>query len=450
MAKNEIDMTQGPLLPKILLFALPLMASSTLQLLFNAADMIVVGRYAGPEALAAVGANGSLITLFVNVFIGLSIGSNVMAAKYIGAGKQEELDETVTTSILLAILGGIFLMIVGALALGPMLIIMGTPAGILELAKLYLIIYFMGMPFNLLYNFGSALLRAVGDTRRPLIYLFISGVINIILNLVLVLGFNMSVAGVAIATVISQVVSAVLVIRCIAVSDGMLRLKFGKIRLNKVILKEIIKVGLPAGLQGVIFSMSNVLIQSSVNSFGEMAVAGNTAASNIEGFVYMAMNASYQSCVSFTGQNYGAGKPDRIIKTLFLCELTGIATGIILGWPAYFFGEQLLTIYGSSPEMIVYGMKRASVILTTYALCEVMDVPVGTLRGMGCGTVPMLISLVGACLFRVVWIFTIFQNYRTLETLYMSYPVSWILTATAQLIAVYVVFNRRFGKKSVA
>lgn len=443
MARNEIDMTNGPLLGKILLFSLPLMASSILQLLFNAADIIVVGRYSGSEALAAVGSNTALITLITNLFIGLSIGANVVLAKYIGAKKHEQARQTVHTSIAIAILGGLFLAVFGFAFSRTFLVWMGSPKEVLPLAAIYLKIYFLGMPAVMVYNFGAAILRAIGDTRRPLVFLFVSGVINIVLNLFFVIVLNMSVVGVALATVLSQCVSAVLVLYCMCADSGFVHLDFRMLSVDRARMIEIIKVGVPAGLQGMVFSISNVLIQSSVNSFGAIAVAGNTAASNIEGFIYMSMNSFYQSCVSFTGQNYGAKKPERILRVLFLCEMCGMVTGIVLGWPAFVFGRHLLSIYSSDPAVIEYGMRRVAIICTTYALCEIMDVPVGTLRGMGYGILPMTISLIGACLFRVIWIFTVFTWYRSPETLYISYPITWIITAIAQLVAVAYVWNKK-------
>lgn len=444
--KNEIDMTSGPLLGKILVFLVPLILSSTLQLLFNAADIIVVGRYVGSEALAAVGSNTSLIALFTNIFIGLSIGANVVAAKYLGAGRDADTSDTVHTSVAIAVLGGVFLLITGVIFSGPMLKLMGTPDEIVELARLYLRIYFCGMPAFLLYNFGAALLRAVGDTQRPLIYLLIAGFINLVLNLFFVISLGLGVVGVGLATVISQCISTYLVIRCLIRTDGAMRLYLRRLKISRDRLWEIVRVGVPAGLQGIVFSVSNVLIQSSINSFGAVAVAGNTAAANIEGFVYMAMNASYQACVSFTGQNYGARKPDRILKTLFWCQITGVVTGLILGWPAWFFGKQLMGLYSADSSVIAFGLRRMGIILTTYFLCEVMDVPVGTLRGMGYGLLPMTISLIGACLFRVIWIFTIFQVVRTPEILYISYPISWVITAAAQLTAIRLVWKRHWPR----
>ena len=443
----EIDMCSGPLFSKIVLFAIPLMASGVLQLLFNAADMIVVGRFAGSESLAAVGATSSLVNLIVNVFIGLSVGANVLVAQYYGAQKKRDLEETVHTSMLVALLGGCILIVIGEILAPPLLRLMGTPDDVLPLSVLYLRIFFVGMPVNLSYNFGSAILRAVGDTRRPLYFLLTAGIINVVLNLFFVIVFHMGVAGVAVATVISQAVSAVLIVQCLMRSDADYRLDVKKLRINSHKMGMIIKIGLPAGLQGTVFSISNVLIQSSVNSFGSVAMAGNTAAQNIEGFVYTAMNAVYQTALSFTSQNYGARNFKRITRIQVYCIGLVVFIGIVLGWGAVLAGSQLLGIYSSDAEVIQYGLNRLKIIATTYFICGMMDVMVGGLRGLGASIVPMIVSLLGACAFRVVWIFTIFQASRTLQTLYLSYPVSWTITLMAHVVT-YVLIRNHLQKKT--
>lgn len=432
--KYEMDMCNGPLLGKILLFSVPLMLSGILQLLFNAADIIVVGRFVGHQALAAVGSTGSLINLLINVFIGLSVGTNVLAANFYGARKEKDVSETVHTSILLSLICGSFLILLGVSAAKPLLALMGTPEDVLDQAALYMRIYFAGMPVVMLYNFGAAILRAIGDTKRPLYFLLTAGVINVILNLIFVTRFHMGVAGVALATVISQAVSAALIVRCLMHSDGCFRLELKKLKIHKEKLLQMVRIGLPAGMQGAIFSISNVLIQSSINSFGSVAMAGNTAASNIEGFVYTAMNAFHQTALSFTSQNYGARKMERIPRILLLCQICVIVVGLALGNGAYLFGRQLLGIYSSDAEVIRYGLLRMLRICIPYCLCGMMDVFVGSLRGLGSSVVPMLISLAGACGFRILWIFTVFQWDRSLEMLYLSYPVSWFLTAGAQFL----------------
>ena len=445
----EIDMCNGPLFGKILIFAVPLLLSGMLQLFFNAADIIVVGQFVGHTALAAVGSTGSLINLLVNVFVGLSVGTNVLVARYYGARDAKHLHETVHTSVLTSVLSGTALIVIGLILAEPLLTLMGTPDDVLDQAALYMRIYFVGMPATMLYNFGAAILRAVGDTKRPLYFLFISGIVNVILNLVLVLVFHLGVAGVAIATVTSQVISAVLVALCLIKTDAPYRLELKKLRIHKSKLLEIIKIGLPAGMQGAVFSISNVLIQSSINSFGSTVMAGSTAASNIENFVYTAMNALYQTALSFTGQNVGGGKYKRIGKIMRICVLDVTAIGILLGGGAYLCGSTLLSIYTSDPQVIQYGLERMMFVCLPYFLCGIMDTLVGSLRGMGYSIMPMIVSLTGACALRIVWIMTIFQMNPTLSTLFLSYPVSWFVTALAHFIC-YLVVHHRFMKKHAA
>lgn len=445
----EIDMCNGPLFGKILIFAVPLMLSGMLQLFFNAADIIVVGQFVGHTALAAVGSTGSLINLLVNVFVGLSVGTNVLVARYYGARDAKHLHETVHTSVLTSVLSGAALIVIGLILAEPLLTLMGTPDDVLDQAALYMRIYFVGMPASMLYNFGAAILRAVGDTKRPLYFLFISGIVNVILNLVLVLVFHLGVAGVAIATVTSQVISAVLVALCLIKTDAPYRLELKKLRIHKSKLLEIIKIGLPAGMQGAVFSISNVLIQSSINSFGSTVMAGSTAASNIENFVYTAMNALYQTALSFTGQNVGGGKYKRIGKIMRICVLDVTAIGILLGGGAYLCGSTLLSIYTSDPQVIQYGLERMMFVCLPYFLCGIMDTLVGSLRGMGYSIMPMIVSLTGACALRIVWIMTIFQMNPTLSTLFLSYPVSWFVTALAHFIC-YLIVHHRFMQKHAA
>lgn len=442
-------MIHGPLLGKILLFTLPLMASSILQLLFNAADIIVVGRYAGSDALAAVGSTGALINLLTNMFIGFSVGANVLVARYYGAGKPDEVSETVHTSVMLSIIGGVLLAVIGIIFASPLLELMGTPENVLPLAALYVRIYFAGMPVILLYNYGSAILRAIGDTKRPLYYLAIAGVLNIILNLILVIVFEMSVAGVALATIISQTLSAVLVIRCLMHIEGGCHLDLHQLKIHSHKLWKILQLGLPAGLQGSIFSLSNVLIQSSVNSFGAIAMAGNSAAANIEGFTYVAMNSFYQAAITFVSQNMGAMEFRRIRKIAWQCLACVTVTGTLLGNLSFFFGHQLLGIYSDEAEVIRYGIYRLEVIGTTYFLCGIMDVCVGCLRGIGYSFLPMVVSLLGACGFRILWIFTVFKGHHDLHTLYISYPISWAITASVHMIC-FLILYRRMVKKSRA
>ena len=446
--KYEIDMCSGSVFRKMLLFALPLMCSSILQLLFNAADIVVVGRFAGDNALAAVGSNTALINLFTNLFIGLSVGTNVLTAQYYGAKKETDLRETVHTSMLLSVYSGVILTVVGIVAARFLLELMKAPSEVMDLASLYLRILFAGMPSMMVYNFGSAILRAVGDTKRPLYYLLGAGIINVILNLFFVIVCGMSVAGVGLATVISETVSAALVVRCLMKEQGGIRLELKALAISKEKLGKIMRIGLPAGFQGTVFSLSNVVIQSAVNSFGSIAVAGNSAASNIEGFVYMAMNTFYQATISFTSQNFGAKQYKRIYKILAAGEIYVIATGVILGNLAVFFGNELLGIYSSNPEVIAAGMRRMKIICTIYALCGIMDVLVGALRGIGYSVIPMIVSLVGACGLRLVWIATVFQipQYHSLTTVYLSYPITWTITLTVHAVT-FALAARKVLKK---
>lgn len=441
----EIDMCNGPLFGKIILFAVPLMLSGILQLLFNAADVVVVGKFAGHESLAAVGATTSLVNLMVNIFIGLSVGANVLVARYYGGQHLKDLEETIHTAMLLALIGGLILIVLGVGLTPPLLRLMGTPKNILPLSVLYLRIVFVGMPVALIYNFGAAILRGVGDTRRPLYFLLTAGIINVILNLIFVIKFSMGVAGVALATIISQCISAVLIVQCLMRSDTYYRLQIRKLRLVPKKMREIVRIGVPAGLQGAVFSVSNILIQSSVNSFGDIAMAGNTAASSIEGFVYSAMNAIYQTALSFTSQNFGAKQFKRMTKILLYCLGLVTVVGLVMGSGAVLLGPQLISIYNDKPEVIAYGVDRLKIIGTAYFICGLMDTMVGGLRGIGCSVVPMFVSLTGACAFRVIWIFTVFAMNRTLKTLYISYPVSWLITATAHVVC-YVIIRKKMAK----
>lgn len=440
--KYEMDMCNGPLFSKLIIFSIPLILSGMLQLLFNAADIIVVGRFAGETALAAVGSTSSLTNLLVNVFMGLSVGANVLVARFYGAGQKKELDEMIHTAIATSIIAGIFLIFAGFFLARPALAFMGTPEDVIDQSVLYMRIYFAGMPVLMLYNFGSAVLRAIGDTKRPLYYLLFAGVINVVLNLLFVINFHMGVAGVALATIISQAISAILVIRCLILNDGMVRLELKKLRIVRDKLFKMIRIGVPAGLQGAMFSISNVLIQSSINTFGSIAMAGNTAALNIEGFIYTAMNAMHQGAVSFTGQNFGAHKFKRIGKIALLCEGMVFVVGLLLSVIVLFFVEPLLSLYSPEAEVIHYGVIRLQIICATYYLCGMMDVMVGILRGMGYAIAPMIISLTGVCVFRIVWIYTIFKKFRTLEVLYLSYPATWLLTFLVQLIMFLIIYKK--------
>lgn len=441
-------MTEGPVLTKILMFSIPLMFSSVLQILFNAADIVVVGKFVGDTALAAVGSNSALINLVTNLFIGLSIGANVIVARYFGGKQDENTSIAVHTSIALGFISGIILTLIGIIGAPFFLRIMLTPEDVLPQAVLYLRILFAGITSMMLYNFGSAVLRAVGDTKRPLYFLLLAGIINVILNLFFVIVLKMSVAGVALATTLSQALSCVLVLWCLTKEDSAIKLNFRKIRINKIKFIQILKIGLPAGFQGVVFALSNTVIQSSVNSFGSVVMAGSAAAQNIEGIVYFAMNSFYQASITFTSQCYGAKKFARINRVLAMSLLCVVAAGLICGHGLLFSGYRILGIFSSNSQVIVAGMNRLSVILSTYFLCGIMDVLVGALRGIGYSVLPMVVSLVGSCLLRLLWLATVFQmeRFHTTTTVYLSYPISWAITLSVHAVC-FAVLRRKLEDK---
>lgn len=446
--KYEMDMCNGSILKKMLIFTLPLMLSSILQLLFNAADIIVVGRFAGDLSMAAVGSTSSLINLLVNLFIGLSVGANVLAARYFGAKHHKDLNDTVHTAMTISVVSGVFLAIVGMVGAPMILRLMNTPESVLGLAVTYIRVYFLGMPAMMIYNFGAAILRATGDTKRPMFFLILAGFINVILNLIFVILFKMDVAGVALATTISQCVSAILVVICLIKSEDGMHLEIKKLRISRDKLKKILQIGLPAGFQGTLFSLANVVIQSSINSFGDTVVTGSSAASNIEGFVYVAMNSFYQATISFTSQNVGAGKYERVNKILYTALSCVAVVGLVLGNLSYIFSDVLLRFYTDSPSVIEQGRIRLSIICTTYALCGLMDVMVGSLRGLGYSIVPMIVSLIGACGFRIVFLSTVFklETFHHIEMVYLTYPVSWIMTFSAHVIS-FILIRKRINKR---
>ncbi len=442
-------MCNGPLLGSILRFAIPLMLSGILQLLFNAADIIVVGQFTGSGAMAAVGSTSSLNNLIINLFLGLSAGGSVVMALFYGAKDWKSVEEVAHTAILLGFLSGVTLLFVGFILAEPLLRLMGTLDDVIDQAVLYMRIVFVGMPAMMVYDFGAGILRAVGDTRRPLIFLFCGGVINVFLNLFFVIVLEMGVAGVATATAISQCISAALIVRCLIKTDAAYRINLRRLRLVKDKLLRILRVGLPAGIQGAVFSVSNVLIQSSVNSFDSTAVvAGNTSSSNIENFVYTAMNSFYHASLNFTSQNVGANKVGRIVPILRCSLMCVVAVGLILGLSAVFFGSTLLSIYNPDPEVISHGLRRLNLICSTYFLCGMMDVTCGSIRGLGPSITPTIVSLTGACGLRIVWIYTIFAMNRSLFTLYLSYPVSWFVTFSAHLVC-FCVFYRRWKREAL-
>ena len=448
-SKNyEIDMLNGPILSRMLKFTVPLMCSSILQILFNAADIVVVGRFAGPTALAAVGSNSALINLVTNLFIGLSIGANVVVARYFGAKDDNNISESVHTSIMLGIVSGIILTVAGVVGARLFLRLMLSPEDVLPKATVYLRIYFLGMIPMMVYNFGSAILRAVGDTKRPLYYLLFAGVLNVVLNLLFVLVFHMEVAGVALATIISQAVSALLIVSCLCKEKGPIKLNFKKLRIEGHKFRQIVKIGLPAGFQGCIFALSNTVIQSSVNSFGSIVMAGNAAATNVEGIVYFAMNSFYQAAISFSSQNAGAGNYKRIKRIVLTAQGCVIVAGAATGFGLLYCGPSVMRLFSSDAAVIKAGMVRLSVILSTYFLCGMMDVMVGGLRGIGYSVTPMIVSLIGACGLRLVWLSTVFQipRFHTPRTVYLSYPASWLVTFCVHVIC-FVIFYRRVLKQ---
>lgn len=443
--KYEIDMCNGTIMDKLISFALPLMISGMLQLMFNAVDIIVVGRFTGSQALAAVGSTTALICTFTNLFIGVSLGANVLAARFYASGKTKEMSETVHTAILLALISGIAMSVIGILCARESLVLIATPDDIIGQAVLYLRIYFLGMPFFMLYNYGAAILRAVGDTKRPLMYLIAAGTANAVLDLVLVIIFKMGVAGVAIGTITSQFISCVLVIRCLCKTDAIYKLYISKLRIKKYYLIQILKVGLPAGIQSTVINFSNVLLQSSVNSFGEIAMAGYTAANNILGFLYVSVNSVTQACMSFTSQNYGVRKFKRMDKVLANCAILSIIVSVVIGGGSYLLGHPILGIYTKQEDVIQCGMEILSISTIPYFLCGLMDMIPGSMRGVGYSAVPMILSIIGTVGTRLVWIYGVFPEHRSLYVLFMSYPVSWGLTIVMQ--AICLVFVRRKIRK---
>lgn len=450
MSRRNRDMCSGPMLGNIIMYTIPIILQSLLQLLYNAADLVVVGRFCGSTSVGAVGATTSPTSLIFSLFLGLSVGAGATAAQSIGAGDFNRTSRTVHTTVPTSILGGIGLAIIGNIVCEPLLRLMGTPENVLPFSTLYMRIYFAAMPFNMLWNFGAALLRAAGDTKRPLIYASISGVFNVVLNIIFVTVFHMDVAGVALATTISITISAILVLRALMHRHDAMHFSFREMHIDKQILKKILSIGIPSGIQSSMFAISNLLIQSSINSFGDIFLAGSSSAGSIEGFVYVVMNAFYQASLNFSAQNYGARKFGRIKKAMLLCVLCAGVSGLIVGNLAYIFGDKLLSIYiTDSPQAISYGLIKLSIICCTYFLCGIMEAISGAIRGMGSSLSTMIISIFGICILRVVWIYTIFAipQWHTPECLFLSYPITWIITIIAYLIAFAIVLKKK--KKAV-
>lgn len=445
---KNIDMCNGSLFKSLIAFSVPLMLSGILQLFFNAADVVVVGKFAGDESLAAVGATTTLINLLTNLFIGLSVGANVLVANYFGARQKKDVHETVHTAMTISFFSGLLLTALGFFLAPMLLTVMQTPEDVIDLSVIYLRTYFFGMPAVMVYNFGSAVLRAAGDTKRALYILSASGVVNVGLNLIFVIAFNWGVFGVGLATAISQVVSAALIVYCLVKEKSDVRLELGKLRIYRQKLLRIMQIGIPAGFQGMMFSLSNVVIQSSINSFGKVVVAASAASVSVEGFAFTSMNSFHQAAVSFTSQNIGAKKFDRINKILFISLFYVVLVGAFFALIFICFGKNLIGFYTESPEVVAEGVKRLTIIALSYMLCGMMDVTSGSMRGMGYSFVPMIVSLVGVCLFRVVWIAFVFQNeaYHTVETIYYSYPISWVMTFAAHFIC-FIIGKSRIKKK---
>ena len=448
MKNTKIDMIHGPLLGKLIIFTLPIIASGVLQLLFNAADVIVVGRFAGEASLAAVGSTSSLINLMTNLFIGMSVGANVCAAQFYGAGHENDVKKTVHTSTAFSIICGVILIFIGLFLARPILEIMGSPEDVIGLAALYVRLYFLAMPAVMLYNFLAAILRASGDTTHPLVFLTVAGIINVILNLILVIIFNLGVAGVAIATVTSNYISCGMLVAFFMKQNDALRLEIAKIGIDRQILNRIIRIGLPAGIQGTVFSLSNVVIQSAINSFGTAVIAGSSAAASIEGFVYVSMNSVSQTCVTFVGQNFGSGDEKRVKRVILECLGIVTVVGLIMGNLAYYFAEPLLGIYTDSMDAIAAGTLRLFWVCCFYFLCGIMDTLTGGLRGLGHSTVPMIVSLLGACATRLIWIATYFHSHHTQNVLFFSYPGSWLLTLTVHSICLVIVYRSWCRRKA--
>lgn len=440
-------MCNGTIMDKLISFALPLMLSGILQLMFNAVDIVVVGRFSGSESLAAVGSTTALINIFTNLFIGISLGANVLSARFYAAGRKKEMSETVHTAILFALVSGIAMAVVGVVFSKWALNLMGTPDDVINLSTLYMRIYFLGMPFFMLYNYGAAILRAVGDTKRPLYFLILAGTVNALLNMFLVIVFGLGVAGVAIATVVSQMISCVLVLGCLRRTDACYKLYPSKLSMKKEYLIQIFQVGVPAGIQSTVINFSNALLQSSVNSFGSIAMAGYTAANNVLGFLFVSVNSVTQACMSFTSQNFGVGKYKRMDRVLIDCLILTVTVGLTLGCGAYFFGTEILQIYTEDPEVIRCGIEILSITTVPYFLCGIMDLFPGALRGMGYSVVPMILSIIGTVGMRILWIFVFFPQNRSLFFLFISYPGSWIATIVMQVVCFF--FVRRHLRRRI-
>lgn len=447
---KNINATEGPLFKNIVLFSIPIMLSSILQLLYNAADIIVVGRFAGETALAAVGSTGSVVGLVVNVLIGLSVGATVVTANCIGAKNKDGVKKTANTALSISVIGGLFMGIIAIAFVKKILLFMNSPEDVIDQSALYLRIFFAGLPVSMLYNFGAAVLRAMGDTKRPFVFLTISGIVNVVLNLIFVIVFKMGVAGVAMATVISQAVSAVLIMRFLIKGNEFYKFNIKELGIDFAILKNIVSIGVPAGVQGIMFSVSNMMIQSSINSFGSIAMAGAAASANIENFAYLSMNSVYQTAITFTSQNVGAKSYERVKRTIGLCSLFVTMVGVVICGLIILFDKELISIYtDGNKEIITYGATKLKYMCSLYFLCGIMEVMTGALRGMGKSFSAMFISILGICGMRLFWVFVVFEKYKTLECLYISYPVTWIITGLVQAICCFAAYKQLKQKSSL-
>lgn len=444
----EIDMIHGSIMPKLVTFFIPLMLSGVLQLLFNAVDLVVVGKWAGSNALAAVGATTALIHMFSNLMMGVSMGTNVIVARYIALEDEDGTSEAVHTSVAIALILGFIVLSVGLLFSRGCLVLMGTPANVIDSSAIYMKIYFCGMPFFAVYNYGAAILRASGDTKRPLYYLVIAGVLNAGLNMILVIIFHLDVVGVALATIFSQMVSCVLMIRCLLKTKAIYQLHFCRLHINWQIMKKIFVVGIPTGLQSTVINFSNVLLQSSVNSFGPVAMAGYTAANNILGFLYVSVNSITQACMSFTSQNYAVRNIGRIKRVIADCLILECIVSAVLGVSVHCLEQQLLGFYTGSGQVIACGVQIFTYTTITYFLCAIMDCLPGAMRGLGNSAAPMILAILGTVGTRAVWVFLLFPHYRSLDFLFISYPVSWLLSAIMQTVCLFFVFRK--SKKSIS
>lgn len=440
--RYSLDMTNGPFLKKILIFSVPLMLTGLLQIAYNTADVIVVGRFVGKEALAAVGSTGSLVNLFLNVFLGLSMGSGVTVARHIGENNEKKVHDCVHTAILLSVICGVFVGILGFFGSSGMLRLMNAPEDVIDLATLYLKIYFLGSPGLLAYNFGAAIVRSTGDTKRPLYILTFSGLINVVLNLILIIVFHMGVSGVAIATIVSQYVSAFLILLYLSKMPNACKLKLNELGFDKAELKSILRLGLPAGIQNSLFSVSNVVIQSTVNSFGSVAMAGIAAGSNFDSYVYTCTNAVAQTTMTFSSQNIGAKKYSNIGRVYRHCLILTTVIGVVMGGAGCLFAEQIVGLFSDEADVVAIGADRLLLVMPFYFFCSLMDVAASQIRGMGKSFEPMIVSLLGACGIRIFWIYFILPLNKTLTNLYWAYPVSWAVTFFAQFIMYFILINK--------